>query len=137
MSWASVTLTIVFALNLLVFLSGQPEANSPMLGVLKGVMTGNFNIDWGQIFTWNKLLQIGIITVLVLAVSTALSPATAVTGSFSTVHVLTIIGICFFISFVALPNFSFMGLPYLLSNILNIFIGFMVVMSIIGFMRGE
>jgi len=143
MSWAGITLTIVLMVNLLLFLGCMRpedcsgEVNSPMLGLLKGVITGNFAIDWGAFFTIAKLIQIVAIIGVVATVSLMLSPSTALTGSFATVHTLTIIGMALFISFFALPNFSALGIPEPVNSIISIIFGFMAVMSIMGFMRGE
>ena len=136
MSYATFTLTIVLFINLALFLAGSPEVNSPMLGLVKGIATGDFNINWGSFFSISKLLQIGVVTALVLAVSAALSPASVLTGSFATFHTLTVISVAIFISFLAIPNFSVMGFPYPLDFVVNVIFGFMVLLSIFGLMKG-
>jgi hypothetical protein len=137
MSFASFTLAIVLFINLFFFLAGTPEVNSPMLGLIKGISTGSYNVDWSQFFSFSKLLQIGSIITLVLIVSTALSPASTLTGSFATFHALTIIATAIFISFCAIPNFGAMLIPSPLDSVINIMFGFMVTLSIFGMMKGE
>lgn len=137
MSYATLTLTIVLFLNIAMFLTAETASNSPMLGIIKGIVTGNFDIQWSSIFSRTKLTQLGIILGLVTVVSILMSPASLLTGNFATVHALTIIGIASFMFFSAIPNFSMMGIPEPLSSLLSIFIGFLVTLSIIGFLKGE
>lgn len=137
MSYATLMLSIVLMLNLLLFLVGPPEVNSPMLGVLKAIITGNWNINWFKFFDFWKLLMIGYIAGLIALVSGEISPSSTLTGSFATFHALNVIAISLFITFLAFPNFSVMNIPEPLLTILNVMFGFLLVVTIIGLFRGE
>lgn len=143
MSWASVTLSVVVVVNLFVFLGClipeecSGEVNSPILALFDAIISGNWNINWLAIFSWEKLLYIGVITGIIVGINTLLSPATTVTGSYVTVHVLTLIGLCLFISFFLLPDFGMMGIPQPVSGVISVIFGFMAVMSVIEILRGN
>lgn len=137
MSYATLVLCIVLMLNLILFLVGSPEVNSPMLGVLKAIITGNWNINWSVFFTYEKLIMIGAIVLIIALVSSLISPASTLTGSFATFHTLNVIAISLFITFLSFPNFSIMNIPEPLSTIMNVMFGFLLVVAIIGLLRGE
>jgi hypothetical protein len=137
MSWASITLTIVVVINILFFLAGDSELNSPILGILKGFVTGTFNIDWSALLSWGNLAHLGAITVLATGVSLALNPTAILTGNYVTIQTLTIIAISIFVGLFALPNFGASGIPEPLLTIISVTFGFMAVMSIFGLLRGE
>lgn len=137
MSYASLTLTIVFVVNLLFFLMGTTEVNSPMLGLLKGIISGNYEFDFSSIFNVRNLVIVSSLIVVTGVISAIMSPGSVLSGNFSTIHVLTIIAIGVFASFLAVPNFSAFGIPEPLGTIINVFFGFLVIMSVFGLLRGE
>lgn len=136
MSYAVLTLCIVFMVNLFLFLAGSPEVNSPMLAILSGVSSGSYNIDWTQFFTLTRLIQITAVTAIILVVSNLMNPTASLTGNFNTFHVMTVLAISVFISFLAVPNFGAMGIPEPANTVIQVFFGFLVVLSMFGLFKG-
>lgn len=137
MSWAMMVLCIVFAVNVVLFLSGSPEVNSPMLGILAGVVDGNYNVDWSVFFSTGRLLSIALVAGIILAVSVMMNPTANLTGNFNTFHVLNVIAISIFISFLAVPNFGTMGIPEPINTVVQAFFGFLVVGAVFGLFNGR
>lgn len=141
MSYAVLTLCIVFMINMGLFLAGSPEVNSPMLGFTKALFTSDYNVDWSSLIPdsssiLTKLIMIGTITALVLVVSNMMNPTASLTGNFNTFHVMTVLAMAVFITFLAVPNFAAMGFPDMVSTVIQAVFGFMVVLSIFGLMKG-
>jgi len=126
---------------MVLFLAGSPEVNSPMLGLLKALGGSGGNINWSFLIPsaddlLTKLIMIGSITALVLVVSNMMNPTASLTGNFNTYHVMTVIALSMFITFLAIPNISAMGMPEPLGTIISVFIGFLIVLSIFGMLKG-
>ena len=137
LSYASLALTIVIVLNLGLFLLAPPGANSPAIGLLKGMITGNLDsMDWGYIFSLRNLAIIGTLCVVTFAIASGMSPGSVLTGSFQTFHVLTILGIGIFVGLFALPNISFMGIPDPIASIVQVFFGSLMLFGVMGFLKG-
>lgn len=142
MSYAGFLLAIVFFINLGLFLAGSPEVNSPMLGLVKAVSGTDYNIDWSALIPSGtdllvKLLQIGAITGVVLVVSNMMNPTASLTGNFNTFHVMTVLAMSVFITFLAVPNFGAMGIPEPLGGVIQAIFGFMIVLAVYGLMNGR
>lgn len=134
MSYASMFLMVALFINIFIFLAGQPMANSPMIGFMMSIYSGSPN--WGMLLNTN-LLWLGAICAAVGIVSIWISPMSALTGNFSTVHVMTIMAMALFITLFAIPNFSVFGFPYPIGELINTIFGAMIMLSIMGFLRGE
>lgn len=136
MSYATLALTIAFFINLFIFLAGQPAASAPMLALIKMIATGSGNVDWGAFFTAGRLLWMLAIAGIIGAASFMLSPPASLTGSFATIHAVTVVAIAVFVTFFALPNFAFMAIPEPLASIISMFFGFIILQAILGFLGG-
>lgn len=137
MSYATMTISILFFLNLFVFLAGQPEANAPMLGLVRAYINGSV-LDLTHYLSIGMLINWGVIALLISAAVAALSGVGNVTGStFGGVHALQLIAISLVFALFAVPNFGFMGLPSLLSFILSSFLSLMIALTVIGLFKGE
>jgi hypothetical protein len=137
MSYATLTLSILFFLNLFVFLAGQPASNAPMLALVRVYMSGSV-LDLGHYLTVGNLINWGVITGIVIVAVAALSGVGNVTGNtFGGVHALSVIGISLVFALFAIPNFAYMGLPTTISYILTSLLSFMIALSVIGLFKGE
>lgn len=135
MSFATTVLCILFAVNLLFFLAGEPEVNSPMLAILKAFFYGG-EVDWGELIKgWFTLQNLAITGVLILSVE-FLSPP-LVSGGFGATHVPLIFAIAIFVILFLIPNFGAIGFPFPVDMIIYLIFGFMGVLSIFGILRGE
>jgi hypothetical protein len=102
-------------------------------------MSGS-GINWQYFlsrFGW-VILTATIIGAATVSVGTAMGgPGAILSGSQGSYHVLTIISLSLFISLALFPNFSAMGFPPMVDTILYSFFGLMIVLSILGFLKGE
>jgi len=136
-SLAATILFITFVVNLGVFFVAPPQIQAPMIGLLQTLFTGNYNINWGQLFTTSQLIELVTIALFFLAVSQIISPGSIVTGNFATIHVPLVIATAIFITFFATPNFGQMGIPNPLGSFISIFFGFMTLMAIFDLFGGR
>jgi hypothetical protein len=163
MSFATLMITILFFLNIgLALLPGYPGANGTGTGVngtstkcsnllictVRVIFFKDYNVNWGAIFTPSYFLIVASLCTLIITVSSLLTitysggigtnPINVSSGSqFNAVHTLTIIAIALFISFASVPNFSVMGFPSQLSDMLTMIFGFFVILSVWGIFKGE
>jgi hypothetical protein len=136
-SIAEMVLFMVFVVNFGLFFIGSSPVQPPMIALLKAVTTGNYNINWGQLFNPLQLIELSVIAGLFLAVSQIISPGSVFTGNFATVHVPLVITAAMFITFFAVPNFAAMGIPEPLNTMLNVFFGFITLMAIFDLFGGR
>jgi len=138
MSYQTLALTIALFVNLFVWLVGPAGVQAPMIGLIRGVMTGNFTGISLTTFLVAVATASGI-ALAVFAITALLSgPASLVTGAtFGGMHAMTVISIAVFVAFFALPNIGFMGIPEPVATIVNVFFGFMVFMGIEGLITGR
>lgn len=147
MSYATLTLTIIFALNLGLFLwtygsAGGCDVCSPMLNITAGILKGDAGIDWsskamlgatGTVIV--TALGVAAITLLVSKVLGGI--AGGLTGTSSQANPLMVIALAFFIVFAAIPNLSAMGLPTVIDFVFRSILGFMAMLGVFGILRGE
>jgi hypothetical protein len=137
MSYATLALTVVIVINLGLFLLAPPGANSPAIGLIKLMITGNLSsMDWGYIFSLRNVAIIGTLCVVTWAIASGMSPGSVLSGGFQTFHVLTILGIGIFVALFALPNIGFMGIPEPIASIIQVFFGSLMLFGVMGFLKG-
>lgn len=138
MSFATNLLLIVLGINIILFAFGEPEANSPMFKVLKGIFTGG-DFDWGEILTTLGsdadlyILLIG--TVSIASFLTGSNPLTS-GGGHGALVALQVVSIAIFSSLLLVPSFSTMGFPSEIETIINVIFGAMYVIAMMGLLRG-
>jgi hypothetical protein len=137
MSIATNLLIMILGINLMLFVFGNPEVNSPMLAILKGIFTGN--IDWSYLIytigknAWIFLALIGVITTV--SYLTGANPLTG-GGGYGSILTLQIIGLAIASSLFLMPNFSTFGFPAMIEYILNIIFGGFITVTVISLLRG-
>jgi len=142
MSFASTSLCILFAVNLLVFLVGNSEMNSPMLGLLKALAEGGFS-DIGPVvsyaLSWEFISQLAgkfLIVGAIAGIMIVLSPP-LLGGGYGAIHIPLLFAMIMAITLFLIPNFSAMGFPFPLDMIIYSLFGLGWVLSIFGLLRGE
>lgn len=146
MSIATNLLLIILGINLMLFIFGSPEINSPMLAVIKAIFTGD--TDWTYLLNTIGysagvyILLMGFVALASLATgSLGLSVGGSGQGA---VMVLQIIAIAIFAALVLMPNFAAFGFPsaldptnpYPILEIIQIVFGGLVSVTVISLLRG-
>jgi hypothetical protein len=137
MSIATNLLMIILGINLMLFVFGNPENNSPMLAILKAIFTSD--VDWNYvIWTIGRNAWIFGTLIGIIAVTSYLTGANPLTGGggYGAILTLQIIGISVVSSLVLMPNFSTFGFPAMIEYILNIIFGGWITVTIISLLRG-
>ena len=137
MGLATNLLIIILGINLMLFIFGNPENNSPMLAIVKAIFTGD--VDWLYLFQTigSNLLVYGTLMGIITAAAfvTGGNPLTG-GGGYGSAVAMQIIAIATFSALVLFPNFSTFGFPTLVEYILNIVFGGLVTVATIGLLRG-
>ncbi len=135
MSLVTNMILILLGINLMIFVFGSPENNSPMLGLVKGIATGS----WGNFFyslatsSWIYIVLIGLVALA--AYATGANPLTG-GGGYGAVLVLQILGIAVVFSILAFPNFATFGFPAMIEYTIDIVMGGFIVVIVIALLRG-
>jgi hypothetical protein len=147
MSYASMTLSIIFIINLGLFLwsfNGESGCSvcSPMFNITASMLDNKNAVSWtsGYLFAEGGKIILTALSLsgIIWLVQVRLSGASGgLTGATSQVNPLLIIALSFFVVFAALPNFSGLGLPNVLDIAIRSIFGFMVMLSVFGILRGE
>lgn len=134
MTIATNLLVIMLAINLMIFVFGSPENNSPMLGVVKGIVMGNFWQVLESIGTsaWIYGILIGLIAGV--AFLTGAFPGTG--GGYAALLVLQVLAIAIFSAVLLFPNFSTFGFPAMIEYILDVIFGGFTVITVVSLLRG-
>jgi len=126
MGVATNILILMFAINLVIFLLDvNGEVSAPLFRLLKGKSASE---------VINTVFLFGVAGTSVAALIGIL-----VGGSFLSQGIMVIpviIGLAIFTNLVFIPNFSAMGIPEPISTILQVFLGFLIILGIFGVFRG-
>jgi hypothetical protein len=146
MSIATNLLLIVLGINLMLFIFGSSETNSPMIATIKNIFTGDTD--------WTYLLDtIGYSASVYLLLMGFIFLASLFTGSVGlstggsgqgAVMVLQIIAIAIFAALALMPNFAALGFPsaldptnpYPILEIIQIVFGSLITVTVISLLRG-
>jgi hypothetical protein len=137
MSIATNLLLIVLGINLMLFIFGSPENNSPMLAILKAVFTGS--VDWTYLFSTIGYAAAVYLTLMGFVILAGIATGTnylTTGGGQGSVVALQIVAIAIFSSLCLMPNFSTFGFPTMIEYVLNIFFGGMITVTVISLLRG-
>ena len=137
MSIATNLLLILVGINLMMFVFGNPENNSPLLAILKAIFTGN--VDWSYlVITIANNAWIYVILLGMIAVASYLTGANPLTGGggYGSILTLQILAIGMVSSLILLPNFSTFGFPDMIYYIINIVFGGWITVTVISLFRG-
>lgn len=145
MSFATNLLLIIFGINLVLFAFGEPEANSPMLALIKAAFSGS--VDWSYLIETigsNAGIYIALMVIVAAAsVATGAVPFISGGGGHGATMALQIIAIAIFSTLFLVPNFSTLGFPSALAGeppileIVNMIFGVMFIVSFIGILRNS
>jgi hypothetical protein len=140
MSYATIVFVIILSINLILFLGGSPDVNSPMLAIARNVYGGS-TIDVNQLINLDVIRNAAIMAGVVWVISSLLSVGSSITG-YTSMHTMTVLALAIFITFVGLPNFQNMGFPVVnginvISYVLYTVFGAMFILAIVGLVRGE
>lgn len=141
MTMATNLLMILLAINLGLFVFGNPEVNSPMLAVIKSfylAFTGSPN--WSLIITTfgSSLWIYGALFLLIIAAAVATGANFITTGGgYGSIMTLQVLAIAIFSSLILMPNFAGFGFPSMLEYILDIIFGGMITVTVISMLKGN
>lgn len=144
MSFASNLILIVFGINLILFAFGEPEANSPMLAIIKALFAGG-EVDWGYlIYSIGSNAWVYGALMAIVAGAAFLTGGTPLTGGggHGSLVAMQIIAISIFSALFLVPNFGTLGFPSAIAGempileIINMVFGALFVVSLLGILRG-
>lgn len=150
MSYATNFLLIVLGINLVLFAFGEPEQNSPIIAVLKGIFTGgNFNLTAIITTMGSNVWLYGSLILIVVGASLATGAVPFISGGggHGATMALQILAIAIFSSMLLVPNFAAFGFPSMLNcvdgvcdppvlEIINMIFGALYIIAMIGLLRG-
>ena len=137
MTIATNLLLIILGINLMLFIFGSPENNSPMLAILKAVFTGS--VDWTYLLSTIGYAATIYITLMGFVILAGIATGTnylTTGGGFGSILTLQIIAIAIFSFLCLMPNFSTFGFPDMIGYVLNIFFGGLITVTVISLLRG-
>lgn len=142
MSIATNLLLIMLSINLMLFVFGNPENNSPMLASIKTIyqMTTGSG-DWITFFnsyaTLGNLTIFGILMGVVLLGALATGANWITTGGgYGAILTLQVLAIAIFVPLMLMPNFSTFGFPTMIEYVLDIIFGGLITVTVISMLKG-
>lgn len=139
MSLSTNLLMLLLGINLMLFVFGNPENNSPMLGIIKAIfLSTTGGSDWSYlIFTIGKNMWIFGTLVLIIAGVSYLTGSTPLTGGgYASVLSLQILAISILSSLILMPNFATFGFPAMIEYVLDIIFGGWITATVITVLKG-
>lgn len=140
MSIATNLLLIMLSINLMLFVFGNPENNSPMLAVIKTfylAFTGSPN--WNNIITafGSSMWIYGTLFILIATAAIATGANYLTTGGgYGAILTLQVLAIAIFSSLILMPNFSTFGFPTMIEYVLDIIFGGLITVTVISMLKG-
>lgn len=126
MGTATNILILMFAINLVIFmLDVNGDVSAPLFRLLKGKSAGE---------VMNTVLWFGIAGTTVIALIGVLIGGSFLSHGVTVIPV--VIGLAIFTNLIFVPNFSAMGIPEPISTILQVFLGFLIILGVFGVFRG-
>ena len=138
-------LIIIIVINLFVFIFGEPSANAPALGIVKGfygLFTGspsweNLMSAFGNTTMWAVYLALMGVIMLASLATGSIGITTGGSG-YGAVMALQTLGIALFFGLCMMPNFSSpsFGFPDTIVTILDVIFGGMIIVAVISLLKG-
>lgn len=143
MSMGTNLLLIVVAFNLLLFIFGEPDSCSPVLGIVSAWLSGADIVS--IMVSYGNALAIYAILIGVIAAASFATGANYLTtgGGHGAVLALQVLGIAIFSALALFPNFATLGFPSLIGSGIPLLEGIQIVfgalltVTVIEMLRGR